>query len=154
MCWLKSIKGLRLKSALVPHGIGKQTGFTLVEILIVIAILGILYSVALPAYTEHMQRSRRADIQQELLQYSASLERIYSRNGGYPNAFSIQNTDYYTFTYTATDKVSGAVSDFKNRGYSLKAAPKSGSAQASDRCGDLTVKHDGSYSASFSDCWE
>jgi len=92
-----------LKSALVPHGMGKQTGFTLVEILIVIAILGILYSVALPAYTEHMQRSRRADIQQELLQYSASLERIYSRNGGYPNAFVTQNTDYYTFTYTATD---------------------------------------------------
>ena len=54
-----------MKSALVPHGMGKQTGFTLVEILIVIAILGILYSVALPAYTEHMQRSRRADIQQD-----------------------------------------------------------------------------------------
>jgi type IV pilus assembly protein PilE len=133
---------------------GKHRGFTLVEILIVIAILGILYSVALPVYTEQMQRSRRADIQQELLQYSASLERIYSRNGGYPNAFTAQNTDFYTFTYTPTDKVAGAISDFKNRGYSLKASPKSGSAQASDRCGDLTVKHDGSYTASENDCWE
>lgn len=141
-------------SAIVVNKIGKQAGFTLVEILIVIAILGILYSVALPAYTEQMQRSRRADSQQQLLQYSASLERIYSRNGGYPNSFVTQNTDYYTFIYTATDKVIGELSNFKNRGYSLKAAPKLGSAQASDRCGDLTIKHDGSYSATFNDCWE
>jgi len=56
--------------------------FTLIELLIVVAILGILYSVAMPSYVEHMERSRRADMQQVMLQHGASLERIYSRNGG------------------------------------------------------------------------
>lgn len=143
-----------MKSKLSSNNNYKQRGFTLIEVLIVIAILGILYSVALPAYTEHMQHSRRADTQQVLLQYGASLERIYSRNGGYPNTFATQNTDYYTFTYTPTKKAPGAVVDFKNRGFNLKATPKSGSAQARDRCGELMIKHDGSNSAAVNDCWE
>lgn len=49
-----------------------SAGFTLIELLIVVAILGILYSVAMPSYIEHMERSRRADIQQVMLQHVQS----------------------------------------------------------------------------------
>ena len=133
-----------------------QQGFTLTELLIVVAIIGILYGVALPSYTEHMERSRRADIQHVMLQYAASLERIYSRNGGYPNAFNgAINTEFYTFSYIASDRVPGAAAndDFRSRKYTLKATPKSGSAQASDRCGALTLTHDGSQLPNTDSCW-
>tara|TARA_R110002051_G_scaffold286358_1_gene348896 strand:+ start:372 stop:818 length:447 start_codon:yes stop_codon:yes gene_type:complete len=134
-----------------------SSGFTLIELLIVVAILGILYSVAMPSYIEHMERSRRADIQQVMLQHVAVLERIYSRNGGYPNAFdTAKNTDFYTFTYTALNRVSGAAADanFKSRAFTLTATPKIGSAQAGDRCGALVIKHDGTQSADANSCWE
>ncbi|WP_016709440.1 MULTISPECIES: type IV pilin protein [Pseudoalteromonas] len=132
-------------------------GFTLIELLIVVAILGILYSVAMPSYIEHMERSRRADIQQVMLQHGASLERIYSRNGGYPNTFDAAvNTEFYTFTYTALNRVTGAAAseNFKSRAFTLTATPKLGSAQAGDRCGALVIKHDGTQSADASNCWE
>lgn len=132
-------------------------GFTLIELLIVVAILGILYSVAMPSYVEHMKRSRRADMQQVMLQHGASLERIYSRNGGYPNAFDAgASTEFYTLTYTALNRVTGAAADanFKSRAFTLTATPKPGSAQAGDRCGALVIKHDGTQSADATNCWE
>lgn len=135
----------------------KLTGFTLVELLIVVAILGILYSVAMPSYTEHMQRSRRADIQQVMLQHGAVLERIYSRNGGYPNTFNTAaNTEFYTFTYVAFDRAAGgaANANFKSRAFTLTATPKGGTAQAGDRCGALVIKHDGTQTADANGCWE
>jgi len=135
----------------------KLTGFTLVELLIVVAILGILYSVAMPSYTEHMQRSRRADIQQVMLQHGAVLERIYSRNGGYPNAFdTAKNTEFYTFTYAPSNRTPGSAAgdDFRSREYTLTATPKKGSAQAGDRCGSLVITHNGSQSAEATNCWE
>lgn len=134
----------------------KQFGFTLTELLIVVSIIGILYSVALPSYTEHMQRSRRADIQQTMLQYAAILERIYSRNGGYPNAFNgTRDTEFYTFTYTPSARVAGsaASADFRSLEYVLKATPKAGSAQASDSCGVLTLAHNGAQLPSSDRCW-
>lgn len=135
----------------------KQFGFTLTELLIVVAVMGILYTVALPSYTEHMERSRRADVQQEMLQYGATLERIYTRNGGYPNTFSTaQNAEFYTFTYAPSDRTPGSAAgaDFRSRQYTLTATPKRGSAQAGDRCGSLVITHNGSQSADAANCWE
>lgn len=122
------------------HRYFQQRGFTLVELLIVIAILGILFSVAMPSYTEYMLKARRADIQQVMLQNSAILERSYSRNGAYPEGFSAQDTEYYKFNYRSD-----------NITYKLTATPKG--AQAADNCGTLTINHSGQQTAQTDNCW-
>ena len=63
-----------------------QNGFTLVELLIVISILGILASIALASFTASQQRGRDAERKSDLKQISSALELYYSDYGKYPGA--------------------------------------------------------------------
>ncbi|MCU7938916.1 MAG: type IV pilin protein [gamma proteobacterium symbiont of Bathyaustriella thionipta] len=61
----------------------KNSGFTLIEILIVIAIIAILASIAVPSYSEFVARSKRADAQGALLGLAQTMERYFSENNTY-----------------------------------------------------------------------
>ena len=146
-----------------------QKGFTLIELMIVIAIIGILASIAYPSYTASVAKSRRADAKGALLGFANAMERHFTENNDYlgaagtdgtpansgaPRIYSTQSpvdggTAYYNLTIDNTiDPTS----------YTLTAT-RTGP-QANDECGNLTIDQTGEKGIvnadagiDVDDCW-
>jgi len=117
--------------------IKEKKGLTLIELLIVIVVVGILASIAVPIYTGYMVRARRADAKTALEQLRASEEMWRAEKGGYSNDLTeLRNTmgappatvGAYTVTLAATATT-----------FTGTATPAGG--QAPD--GPLTIDHNG-----------
>jgi type IV pilus assembly protein PilE len=129
----------------------RSAGFTLVEIMIVVAIVAILAAIAYPAYTDQMRKTRRADAKAMLMTLAQSAERFYTQNGTYVG---------YVLGYTESPADSGI--KFYDlslnpaataQAFTIQAVPKNG--QASDPCGTLTINQIGTKTATGTnaDCW-
>ncbi|MDO7898741.1 type IV pilin protein [Pseudomonas citrulli] len=125
-------------------------GFTLIEIMIVIAIIGIVVTIGYPSLTEYMKKGRRTEIAGLLSEQAQILERYYSKNNVYTNATGLSSgNDFYTITPVLTDQ-----------SFTLTAVRKSGSSMATDKCGDFTLNNTGVRSmlnaasgVTTKDCW-
>ena len=67
----------------------KQRGFTLIELMIVIGIVGVLVTIAFPSYTAYIKKSRRTEAQTAIMNIAAEMEKLYGRQGSYQNAVCI-----------------------------------------------------------------
>lgn len=65
------------------YRMGSQRGFTLIELVVVMAILGLMAAMAYPSFTRHLQLSMRTDAQAGLLRAAEELERCYTRTFAY-----------------------------------------------------------------------
>lgn len=74
----------------------KIAGFTLIELMIVVTIIGILAAVAVPAYQDYIRRGKRAEARSELLKAEGWLERFFTENNTYTN--NAANNANTTFT--------------------------------------------------------
>ncbi|MDH1056051.1 type IV pilin protein [Aquipseudomonas alcaligenes] len=64
----------------------KRNGFTLIELMIAVAVVGILAALAYPSYTEYVKKTYRAEVVAVMLENAQIMERYYSQNGTYENA--------------------------------------------------------------------
>ena len=74
------------KSVSNEADVKNNKGFTLIELMIVVAIIAILTSIAYPSYLEHIKKSRRSDAQSSLNEFASAMERFYTINGSYAGA--------------------------------------------------------------------
>jgi len=109
----------------------KQKAFTLIELMITVAIVGILASIAYPSYQDSVMKSRRADAKGALLSLANTMERNFTTTNSYVGV-TPTNTGYYTITITAAAS-----------SYTLNAAPIVGGPQEGDKCETLTLTHTG-----------
>jgi len=127
----------------------KQKAFTLIELMISVAIVGILASIAIPSYQGSVMKSRRADAKGALLSYANTMERYFTLNNTYVGAPANTGTAYYDITVSTNPAVTANT-------YTLNAASKG--AQAGDKCGTLTLSHTGvkgftGTEGSIAECW-
>ena len=122
-------------------------GFTLVEAMIVMAIIAILAAIAYPSYTRQVISSHRSAAQQELLALAALQEKIYLNS----NAYATSMTGAYTGKSTgglgrtsgrtADDRYTLSVAVTGGQSFTLTTTPVAGSSQAGN--GNLTINSSG-----------
>lgn len=134
-------------------------GFSLLELLVALAVMGVLVGIALPAYREQVARGHRSAAQSALLEDAQSMQRFYASNNTYEGAVDANlsttrapkdgGAAAYTISVTATPPTQTS--------WSLVATPVG--PMAGDRCGQLTLDQTGRRGAingtgsSVDSCW-
>ena len=144
-----------------PFGRPPRRGFTLIELMIVVAIIAILAALAYPSYVESVARSRRGDAKAVLLENQQWLERQYSISQSYTKAGD--GTTINEVPYTKAPKSDGAAaytvgfSASAAAAYTIRAVPAN--TMANDKCGTFTLTQAGVKSvtggtATSAECWD
>lgn len=121
----------------------EQLGFSLVELLIAMAIIAILATIAVPSYQNYITNARRSDGQTALFDLASRMEQYYSDNNTYQtatigtgNATDVLSSNtspegWYTLSITTQTPTT----------YTLQATPQNAQGSADTRCQSLTLNH-------------
>ena len=131
----------------------RQTGFTLIELMVVVAIVAILAAVAMPSYQEQVRKGKRADGKAYLLDLASRQERFYTQFSSYTGVLSAGGCSgaacglgldhnrspegYYTVTMTAAPSGCSPTGTLCT-GYNLTATPRD---WVDEKCTSLTLTH-------------
>lgn len=131
-----------------------MAGFTLIEIMIVVVIIGVLAAIAFPSYTNHVIKTRRAAAAACLLENAQLMERFFTTNLTYVGATVNQCGGNVSGHYQIS--LSGPA---QARSYTLQAVPQGQQATRDTKCATLRVTSQGvrsvtgTLSGTPTDCW-
>lgn len=131
----------------------KSRGFTLIELMITVAIVAILAAIAYPSYQEYVRKTRRAQAKADMMELTQRLERTYTMDRAYTAATTICGQTVNspatgtTFYQIATECEAGT--------FTVTATPQG--AQSSDKCGTLSIDQLGAKNSADppgpANCW-
>lgn len=139
----------------------QERGFSLVELLVTLVIAGILATIAVPGYQNHMQKVRRADAYACLLDAAQRQENFFYQNNRYATSIAelgLQSANCGADAHYTLDAPAAGPTGSINTSYLLTAS-RASAAQAKDTlCGDLTLNSAGAKgnknaSQPASECW-
>ncbi|MBN8480623.1 MAG: prepilin-type N-terminal cleavage/methylation domain-containing protein [Xanthomonadales bacterium] len=127
-------------------------GFTLIELVIVVAVIAILAAIALPSYQDSIRKSRRGQAKADLLELVQMLERAYTTDRSYAR-YDPLPTGFDQSPRDGNARYTVAISGVTATTFTLTATPQG--SQASDRCGVLTINQQGlkTSDAPVAECW-
>ena len=131
----------------------KSCGFTLIELLIAVAIIGVLATVALPAWNDQVLKSRRADARNALLLAQIEQEKYRANNLSY--ATSMSGIGLASYTSTSRDYYWLKVENASATTFVISATPTDNQVNDTD-CGTFAISETGPYHTTpyaSASCW-
>ena len=135
-----------------------QKGFTLIELMIVVAIIGIIAGIAYPSYMESVRKSNRADAKASLNDVAQRLQRCFTTYNAYNSTnCAVAESLKGGATLDSGERLYTISATLAATTFTLTAAPVTGKSQAADtKCGSLTLTNTGVRNASGAlgvECW-
>lgn len=141
---------------------GRSTGFTLIELMIVVVIASILIAIAVPSYIEKVRKSRRTEAKTALLDLAGREERFYNTNNTYSNtpsdlgygataaAFPMTvGSGYYQVSVAFTAPAANVPGS-----YTITAVPITTDQLKDTQCLFFTLTNTGAQTATNASCWQ
>ncbi len=117
-----------------------QNGFTLIELMVTVAILALIVGIALPSYNESVRRARRVDVRNLLLENVHFMERVFTENNRYNlNGGAATVLPTLTSPRQGTVQYNISIQNMDAVSYTLQAIPAAGGGMAGDRCGTYLI---------------
>lgn len=133
--------------------IKNKLGMTLIELLITVAIVGILGAIAYPSYTQYAAQSKRAEAKRELARIANKMEQYYVDHRTYTDDMTDLGLGADPFiTETGNYKIDTTVQTVGT--FTLTATAKGNQASADPDCTTLNIAHTGQKTAESATCWE